>query len=66
MGYSNMVTSQQAADVLGCAESTLRKSRVTGRLFSVPAPPHRKLGKKVVYDPAALLDWIDRYFPEQQ
>ena len=40
----------EAAPFVGCAPSTLKISRVTGKLLGHPAPEYIKFSKKVVYD----------------
>ncbi|MEH6559569.1 MAG: hypothetical protein V7708_17370 [Oceanicoccus sp.] len=50
-----------AASFIGCAPSTLKISRVTGRLLGRAAPQFIKYGKKVVYDRDTLQVWIDQF-----
>ena len=59
------MSSREAAEMLGIAEGTLRKSRLAdGELLGVEPPPYRKLGrKKVVYEAEVLAAWIERHFP---
>ena len=54
-------TTTQAADFLGCASSTVKKSRVTGQLFGSPAPKFMKLNRRVVYTHADLEAWLDQF-----
>ena len=61
--FSQPLDTHQAAAEVGCAEYTLRVSRVTGTLFGKPAPKYRKLGRKVVYyreDLQAFLEQFDK------
>ena len=60
------LSSKQAAEMLGVAESTLRKARSGDRiLLGAEPPPYRKLGrKKVVYEAEAITQWINKHFPE--
>ena len=51
----------QAAEYLGFAVSTLNISRVTGTLAGVKAPAYRKLGRKVVYDASILEEWLNQF-----
>ena len=51
-------TSAQAANEISIAESTLRKSRVTGILCGRPAPQYTKLGRRVIYDSEDLYYWL--------
>jgi len=52
-------TSDTAAGILKVAESTLRKSRVTGELLGIPAPKYYKLGRRVRYLESDLHEWIE-------
>lgn len=52
--------SKIAADYLKVAESTLRKSRVTGTLCGLPAPAYIKMGRTVLYDIADLDAWLEQ------
>lgn len=50
---------KDAANYLGCAEITLKQSRQTGLLMSVPAPTYRKAGTKVIYLKEELDNWLN-------
>lgn len=50
--------STEAAHYLGVAESTLRKSRVTGLLCCRSAPNYSKMGRTVIYSVAVLDTWL--------
>lgn len=50
-----------AAEYIGCAPSTLKISRVTGRLLGHPAPKYIKYARKVVYDQDALKSWVENF-----
>lgn len=52
--------SKTAAAHLQVAESTLRKSRVTGTLCGLPAPAYTKMGRTVLYDIADLDAWLEQ------
>ena len=53
------------AAFLGCADATLRKSRVTGTLLGRPAPAYRKVGRKVLYDRETLIAWLEQFEPQR-
>ena len=54
--------SQAAGAYLGnFKEPTMRNSRTTGVLGGVQAPPHRKIGSKVLYEGRALKDWRSQF-----
>ena len=61
----NLLANKEAATYLGCAPNSLKLSRSTGLLFSVPAPAFVKMGKTVRYKVSTLDTWLDQ-FPEQQ
>lgn len=46
-----------AAAQLNCSNSTLKKSRHTGKLSGVDAPRYVKRGRRVFYDPDVLDEW---------
>jgi len=52
-----------AADFLGCSPSTLKISRVTGRLLGSKAPAYRKIGRKVIYDHETIHSWFNQFQP---
>lgn len=55
------LNSSEAAIFIGCSSSTMKISRVTGRLLGKAAPTYRKLGKKVVYDLTVLQEWLEQF-----
>jgi len=55
------LNNSEAAIFIGCSPSTMKISRVTGRLLGKPAPTYRKLGKKVVYDLTVLHEWLEQF-----
>ncbi len=59
--FPQPLDTHQAAAEVGCAEYTLRVSRVTGTLFGKPAPKYRKLGRKVVYYREDLLAFLEQF-----
>jgi predicted DNA-binding transcriptional regulator AlpA len=48
-----MLPAREAADLSGLSKSTLDKMRVFGG-----GPPYLKIGRRVVYDPADLDQWL--------
>ena len=48
-----MLPAREAADFSGLSKSTLDKMRVFGG-----GPPYLKIGRRVVYDPADLDQWL--------
>ena len=50
---TNVVTAAEAARMLGLSESTLAKLRLNGN-----GPVYCKLGRRVVYRPADLEQWL--------
>ena len=58
---------ERAAEVLDTTSNTLKKSRNTGLLWGVPAPPFIKIGGKAIrYKRATLVAWIKALPKEQQ
>lgn len=57
LGLSN---NAQAAEFLGISPETLKQSRWTGLLFGVPAPHFIKSRRKVQYQNADLVAWVQR------
>jgi len=53
-------SSLEAASYLIIKENTLRRSRVTGKLFGIAAPSYFKIGKAVRYEKLALELWLKR------
>jgi len=54
-----LLTSAQAAKHLNYKPYTLKRSRVDGKLAGVDAPKHIKRGRRILYDKAALDEWIE-------
>jgi|GEM_PF-1005830 len=54
-----------AAKYLGCAPTTLRKSRVTGELFGCPAPVFLKMGRAVRYQGTAIAAFLEQFAPSR-
>jgi hypothetical protein len=55
-----LLSTSEAAPEIGCASSTLKISRVTGKLLGRDAPEYIKFSKKVVYDRDVLRAWVDQ------
>ncbi|MCC6983611.1 MAG: helix-turn-helix domain-containing protein [Bauldia sp.] len=49
-----MLAAPEAAKLTGLSPSTLAKLRLTGR-----GPAYCKLGRRVLYRPSDLTDWLD-------
>jgi excisionase family DNA binding protein len=47
------LTSEQTAKLLGLSEPTLQRMRTDGS-----GPPFVKLGRRVLYSPARLMEWL--------
>ena len=52
-------STDDAASYLGTTSASLRKSRVTGELWGLPAPRYRKTGHRCLYLLAELDAFID-------
>ncbi len=48
-----------SAKILNTTNETLKRSRRTGCLWGVPAPPFVKIGRMIKYRPEDLLDWVE-------
>lgn len=58
----DLISTKEAARLLGFSPATLRNSRWTGMLAGVPAPAFLKLGAKSVrYQRTALTEWIEQF-----
>lgn len=54
-----LLTTQQAAEILGIGLETLKQARYTGTLFGRTCPEFIKLGHRTVrYNPESLQEWI--------
>lgn len=56
---NRLLKDKEAADLLGVAPQTLRKSRMDGMLLSVPAPKPIYIGRSVRYKLTTLMDWVE-------
>jgi hypothetical protein len=56
LSNSAYLTSKEAAIFLRSSASTLSKFRVYGG-----GPPYLKLGRKILYERAALVEWLDAH-----
>ncbi len=54
------LTSKETAEFLGTTHQIIKNSRLTGVLFSRPAPEFIRIGtRKICYSKATLIDWIE-------
>ena len=57
-----MVTEQEAAEIIGMSVQFLRQSRMDGfRQNRTPGPPYHKFGRSVRYKINDLIDWLDAH-----
>lgn len=54
-------TNQEAAELLTISANTLRNSRSTGILCGKEAPPFIKMGRKIIYLKADLMQWLESF-----
>lgn len=59
-GIKSRNSTQKTAPFFGCSEYSLRKSRMTGSLFGVPAPRHVKIGYTVQYTLEDIVKWLEK------
>jgi len=52
---------EEAAKLIPCQSSTLKKSRHTGNLFGVTAPQYQKRGRRVFYQLSTLREWLGQF-----
>tara|TARA_R110002050_G_scaffold216254_2_gene352360 strand:+ start:1164 stop:1430 length:267 start_codon:yes stop_codon:yes gene_type:complete len=58
---NQLITSKEAAVLLDIADTTLRISRTTGKLFGVATPDYIKLGRNVRYKRETLEQWFAQF-----
>ena len=58
MALEMFLTTAETAKYLGYSDDAIRKSRVDGRLSGAPAPKFIKLGYRVKYSKADLVEWV--------
>lgn len=58
------LNSHKAAEYIGVAEYTLRRSRTAGILLGKEAPSYRKMGRKVIYELETLQNWRNQFEPQ--
>ncbi|WP_368449969.1 helix-turn-helix domain-containing protein [Cobetia amphilecti] len=63
---SHYLTEEQAAVLLGLSAHTMRIARHRGTLLDHPTPVWLKLGRKVRYRRADLIEWVERHAVERQ
>ncbi len=56
-----LLDTKETALLIRCSVSTLKKSRLTGEMFNVTAPPYKKMGKSVRYDKAEVQAWLNQF-----
>jgi len=56
-----ILTTKETASYIGCATHTLKKSRYTGILFGVEAPPFVSMGREIRYKKQSIDDWISQF-----
>ena len=56
-----LISTRNAAELLGVAAYTLKRSRCTGVLLGHRAPTYRKLGRMVRYDQKVIEDWVAQF-----
>jgi predicted DNA-binding transcriptional regulator AlpA len=54
-----ILKTKEVANLLGIHEANLRKSRSTGYLLGLQAPPHLKLGYVVRYKSEDIISWLE-------
>jgi excisionase family DNA binding protein len=54
--FHALLTTQQAADILGLSKSFLDKARVKGN-----GPPFHRIGSVIRYNPADVHEWADGF-----
>ena len=57
----NLLTSAEAAQLIGVANVTMKKSRCSGTLLGKPAPKFMKMGRVVRYEFSAIQWWLTQY-----
>jgi hypothetical protein len=63
---NQLITSREAAALLNIADTTLRISRTTGKLFGVATPKYIKLGRNVRYKRETLDHWFAQFEAEAE
>ena len=63
--FDPLLTTEEAAQIVGAEASTLKQSRHTGVLFGKQAPRFQKMGRSVRYRRSALSKFRSQ-FPEFQ
>jgi Helix-turn-helix domain len=57
----SMMTTKEVAQYLGVVPQTIEKSRMTGKLFGIPAPKFIKRGRLVFYRLGELEQWHSQF-----
>ena len=56
---NQLLSTIQAAELIGCSKHTLDNSRCTGELMGAPAPKYIKFGYAVRYKRETVLNWVE-------
>ncbi|MDT0594543.1 helix-turn-helix transcriptional regulator [Glaciecola petra] len=56
---SHLLKDPELAVQLNCSKTTIRQSRVTGKLLGIAAPKHLKIGHSVRYRQSTIDAWIE-------
>lgn len=59
--HMHILSNKEAASYIGCAPNSLKQSRVTGQLFSLPAPAFLKMGSSIRYKVTTLDEWLSQF-----
>jgi len=62
-GRQDLLSSSDAARLIGIAEITIKKSRRSGTLLGKPAPVFLKMGRVVRYEAGAIQQWLAQFQP---
>ena len=56
-----LLSTKEAAPILGTTPDAFKISRCTGLLFGVPAPKYLKIGYTVRYKRSTLQAWLEQF-----
>ena len=59
--HDQILTTKEAAPVVGCAAPSLKQSRVSGELFGVQAPAFIRMGRTIRYKYSTLINWREQF-----
>ncbi len=60
-GIMELMKEKDAAEYLGWSRSSLKQSRVTGKLAGVASPKYVKIGYSVRYKLSTLKEWLKQF-----